>query len=347
MNITDRISLWVCPYLKEVEQLKCLRASSYRGMSAEAKAFLAAPPRDEIDAVLSWLEEENHHLIAFGDEAYPQLLAEIDNPPPFLSVIGQLKVLQEPQLGIVGCRSMSHYGAQNAFQFAKALAEMGVTVTSGLARGIDALAHEGALAGGGSTIAIVGAGLNCLYPREHKGLAEKIALTGAVVSEFPLNREPANFQFPMRNRIISGLSLGVLVVEAAQKSGSLITARCALKQNREVYAIPGSIHSTTSKGCHSLIRDGATLVESLPDLLREVKEKLESFVLSPAPLKQNLQDPQKHDTDLKRLFKKGAFLSTDQLLELTGQSIDALSTELLMLELASAIRLTPAGYTLI
>lgn len=281
MNITDHIGLWLCPFLKEHEQLKCLKAASLQGMPSEAKAFLASPPQADMEAVLSWLEEDHHHLIAFGDEAYPPLLTEIENPPPFLSVVGQASILKEPQLAMVGCRSMSHYGAQNAFQFARALAEMGVTVTSGLARGIDALSHEGALAGGGSTIAILGTGLNCLYPREHKGLAEKIAEKGAVVSEFPLNREPANFQFPMRNRIISGLSLGVLVVEAAERSGSLITARCALKQNREVYAIPGSIHSATSKGCHSLIRDGATLVESLPDLLKEVKAKLEQICKIP------------------------------------------------------------------
>jgi DNA processing protein len=231
-------------------------------------------PEAEVEKVLRWLEQPQHHLIAYGDLSYPYLLTKIDHPPPFLSVCGHLEVLSEPQLGMVGCRNMSHYGAENAFSFAKALAEIGLVVTSGLARGIDALSHEGAMQAGGLTIAVLGTGLHQVYPREHQALADRIAETGAVISQFPLHNGPLRHQFPMRNRVISGLSLGVLVVEAAQKSGSLITARYALQQNREVFAIPGSIHSVTSKGCHALIRDGATLVDSLPELLMELKEKL-------------------------------------------------------------------------
>ena len=270
MNQLERVRLWLQSDLREDQQLKILK-DGFRPNT------LADPSSAEVDFTLRWLEEPHHHLLAYGDLAYPYLLSKIDHPPPFISVHGHLDVLNEPQLGMVGCRSMSHYGAANAFAFAKALTEIGLVVTSGLARGIDALSHEGAIKNGGRTIAVLGTGLSQVYPREHQSLANRIAETGAVISQFPLQNGPLRHQFPMRNRLISGLSMGVLVVEAAQKSGSLITARYAMQQNREVFAIPGSIHSVTSKGCHALIRDGATLVDSLPDLLIELKAKLASF----------------------------------------------------------------------
>ncbi len=269
MKQEDCIKLWLMPNLREDQKLKILLEN---GPLPEQ-----LPPESEVEEVLTWLEQPQHHLIAYGDLSYPYLLTTIDNPPPFLSVHGHLDVLSEPQLGVVGCRSMSHYGAENAFAFARALAEIGLVVTSGLARGIDALSHEGAMKNGGMTIAVLGTGLSQVYPREHQALANRIAETGAVISQFPLQNGPLRHQFPMRNRVISGLSFGVLVVEAAQKSGSLITARYALQQNREVFAIPGSIHSVTSKGCHALIRDGATLVDSLPELLLELQSKLARF----------------------------------------------------------------------
>ena len=273
MNQLDCVKLWLMPDLREDQKLKVLLG--------DAPWPDIEVPESQVDAVLAWLEQPGHHLIAYGDLSYPYLLAQIDYPPPFLSVQGHLDVLSEPQLGMVGCRSMSHYGAENAFTFAKALTEIGLVVTSGLARGIDALSHEGAMKNGGKTIAVLGTGLNEVYPREHQALADRIAEQGAVISQFPLQNGPLRHQFPMRNRVISGLSFGVLVVEAAQKSGSLITARYALQQNREVFAIPGSIHSVTSKGCHALIRDGATLVDSLPDLLVELKAKLVSYLSPP------------------------------------------------------------------
>ncbi len=266
----EKIRLWLRHDVREDQQLKFLQQGQFWPHPQD-------PSVKEIEAVLEWLDEPQHHLIAYGDPLYPELLSKIDQPPPFLSVWGNLEVLHEPQLGMVGCRNMSHYGAENAFAFAKALSEIGLVVTSGLARGIDALSHEGAMQGGGATIAVLGTGLCQVYPRDHQNLAAKIAEKGAVISQFPLHNGPFRHQFPMRNRVISGLSMGVLVVEAAQKSGSLITARYALQQNREVFAVPGSIHSVTSKGCHALIRQGATLVESLPDLLIELKSKLSSF----------------------------------------------------------------------
>ena len=269
MKQLDCIKLWLMPNVREDQKLKVLLGDAPWPQDEVAES--------QVEEVLNWLAQPQHHLIAYGDLTYPYLLSQIDNPPPFLSVHGHLDVLSEPQLGMVGCRSMSHYGAENAFSFAKALAEMGLVVTSGLARGIDALSHEGAMQNDGMTIAVLGTGLKEVYPREHQALANRIAEKGAVISQFPLQNGPLRHQFPMRNRVISGLSFGVLVVEAAQKSGSLITARYALQQNREVFAIPGSIHSVTSKGCHALIRDGATLVDSLPELLLELKAKLASF----------------------------------------------------------------------
>ena len=270
MNQLECIKLWLQRDLREDQQLQILQ-------EGRLPKTLQDPPSHALDATLAWLDEPHHHLIAYGDLHYPYLLTQIDNPPPFISVQGCLDILNEPQLGMVGCRSMSHYGAENAFTFAKALTEIGLVVTSGLARGIDALSHEGAIKNGGRTIAVLGTGLSQVYPREHQSLANKIAENGAVISQFPLQNGPLRHQFPMRNRLISGLSIGVLVVEAAQKSGSLITARYAMQQNREVFAIPGSIHSVTSKGCHALIRDGATLVDSLADLLIELKTKLARF----------------------------------------------------------------------
>lgn len=239
---------------------------------------------------------------------------------------------------------MSAYGSENAFQFSKALAEIGITITSGLAIGIDTMAHQGALAVKAQTIAVLGTGLNCIYPSQNKNLVcEIIEQGGAIISELPLDAKPIPYNFPKRNRIISGLSLGVLVVEAAEKSGSLITARFALEQNREVFAIPGSIHSTTSRGCHKLIKDGATMVESLPDLLIHIKEKLKSSCL---------QTQKKHVTPIKRkdhpLFE--FFLAEptplDVLLAKTGASIESLNAELLMLELAGDIEMVAGGYIL-
>ena len=372
MDDYNRVGLWLCPGLKEADQLVLLQSCASMAdcvsqahrleihLTPESRAFLNHPDSLEIEKTCVWLTEEGHHLIDFRDFDYPTLLKEIDNPPPFLSVMGQRAVLNEAQFGMVGCRNMTHYGAENAFQFAKALAEMGIGVTSGLARGVDALAHEGALAGGGFTIAVLGSGLNQLYPAQHQNLANTIAEQGAVVSEFPLNCGPMNYQFPMRNRIISGLSLGVLVVEAAQKSGSLITARCALRQNREVFAIPGSIHSPMSKGCHALLKDGATLVESIPDLLKEVQLKLKNYlhqsVSRTAADVRGLQAIKKHDNALKKksrpgvesallaYFKPGELIEIDDLAEKTGSSVEALSTELLMLELAGVIQLGAGGY---
>jgi len=228
--------------------------------------------RDAATAALRWLEGPDHHLLAFDSPDYPALLNEISNPPPLLFVAGKPALLERPQLAIVGSRRASAPGLDTAKAFSRCLASAGFVVTSGLAMGIDGAAHRAALEAGGATVAVLGSGLEQLYPQRHRRLADAmLANDGALVSEFPLEMAPTRETFPQRNRIISGLSLGVLVVEANIASGSLITARLAAEQGREVFAIPGSIHHPGMKGCHQLIRDGAQLVESVQHILEGLR----------------------------------------------------------------------------
>lgn len=223
-------------------------------------------------AAMAWLERPGQHLLMWDSPGYPALLAEIDTPPPLLFVAGDPALLEQPQLAIIGSRRASPPALDTAGAFARCLAQAGFCVTSGLALGIDGAAHQAAMKAGGRTIGVLGTGLQKLYPQRHRSLAQAMIDGGsAVVSEFPLDAGPQAANFPRRNRIISGLSLGVLVVEASPASGSLITARLAAEQGREVYAIPGSIHHVGSKGCHQLIRDGALLVESVEHILDSLR----------------------------------------------------------------------------
>lgn len=231
---------------------------------------LQQPDEAAIDADLAWLAQPGRSVLTLTDPAYPAALREIAQPPMLLFVQGDADWLAMPQVAIVGARSASPQGIENAQAFAAELARRGLAITSGLALGIDGAAHHGALAGGGGTIAVCGTGLDRVYPARHKTLAHAIAGRGALVSEFPPGVGALAENFPRRNRIISGLSMGVLVVEAARESGSLITARLALEQGREVFAIPGSIHNPMARGCHALIRQGAKLVETVDDLLEEL-----------------------------------------------------------------------------
>ena len=227
-----------------------------------------------IDATLAWAGQPDNHVLALGDAAYPAALLTIPDPPPVLYAKGRIELLARPSIAIVGSRNATAQGMQNAERFARALSDAGLTVVSGLALGIDAAAHQGAcnaLPGAGSTVAITGTGLDLVYPARHRTLAHRIAEHGCLLSEYPLGTPAIAANFPRRNRLISGLSLGTLVVEAALQSGSLITARSALEQGREVFAIPGSIHSPLAKGCHGLIRQGAKLVESAQDIIEELR----------------------------------------------------------------------------
>ncbi len=228
--------------------------------------------RERAATTLTWLEQPGQSLSMWDDPHYPALLAELPDAPPLLFVAGDPSILEQPQLAIVGSRRASKPGLDTAQAFARSLAQGGFVITSGLALGIDGAAHQGALDAGGKTIAVLGTGLQHLYPHRHRRLAAAIReQAGALVSEFPLDCPPQASNFPRRNRIISGLSLGVLVVEASPSSGSLITARLAAEQGREVYAIPGSIHHPGARGCHQLIRDGAILVESVEHILEALR----------------------------------------------------------------------------
>lgn len=234
--------------------------------SAESEAL--------IDKTLEWLaKDDEHHILTLADSLYPQSLLDTPDPPVLLYVDGQLEAFQKPAMAIVGARHATLGGEQNAHAFAKYLASQDWCVVSGLAQGIDASAHEGALASGqpAATIAVMGTGINRIYPAENRHLAVQIKQNGALISEFPLDTRSAAHNFPMRNRIVAGLSKGVVVVEAAQKSGSLITARLAGELGKEIFAIPGSIHSPLSRGCHQLIRQGAKLVETGQDIFEELQ----------------------------------------------------------------------------
>ena len=250
-------------------------ASAWRSLGLPvtcAEHRRSADIRERAAAALAWLEQPDHHLLMWDDPGYPALLTELPDAPPLLFIDGDLSLLERPQLAMVGSRRASRAGLDNAQAFARSLARAGFVITSGLALGIDGAAHQGALDVEGRTVAVLGTGLQRLYPARHLGLAGRIVDGGgALVSELPLDCPPQASNFPRRNRIISGLSLGVLVVEASPSSGSLITARLAAEQGREVYAIPGSIHHPGARGCHQLIRQGAALVESVEDILQALR----------------------------------------------------------------------------
>lgn len=260
-------------------------ASAQEAFNAPASAWRAVGmPHSSIEARnsemmreqallgLRWAEHARNHIVLHDMPNYPALLKETAAAPPLLFVQGAVSILETPQLAVVGSRRASRPSLDTAHSFAKSLAQGGFTITSGLALGVDAAAHQGALDAQGLTIAVVGTGLNQVYPARHRGLLRDIIEQGgAVVSELALNSAPHASHFPRRNRIISGLALGVLVVEASPSSGSLITARLAAEQGREVYAIPGSIHSPGARGCHQLIRDGATLIETVGDILESLQ----------------------------------------------------------------------------
>lgn len=246
------------------------RSLGLKAVSADARR--SEDVRDGASAALRWLERPAQHLLMWDQPDYPALLAQLDDAPPLLFVAGNPAILEKPQLAMVGSRRASRPGLDTAAAFSRSLASAGFVITSGLALGIDGAAHQAALDVGGHTIGVLGTGLENFYPQRHRRLAEAMIAQGsAVVSEFPLDAAPQAGNFPRRNRIISGLSLGVLVVEASVASGSLITARLAAEQGREVYAIPGSIHHPGAKGCHQLIRDGATLVETIEHILEGLR----------------------------------------------------------------------------
>jgi DNA processing protein len=338
------------------------------GIVQAAREYLQAPDWQRIKQDQLWLEKPGNQLITLFDDAYPALLREIAQAPPLIFAHGDSAVLSEPQIAIVGTRQPTSSGQQLAEDFAAHLAKSGIVITSGLALGIDAAAHRGALAAqDGRTVAVMATGLDRVYPARHRDLAHAIVQQGGVlISEFPPGTPALAEHFPRRNRIISGLSLGTLVVEAAVKSGSLITARLAAEQGREVFAIPGSVHNPVARGCHSLIRQGAKLVETAADIIEElgplasfvvsdlrgkthpkstdvknidVKNDMNSEILSDQTIDDAL------DPDYRRLLAllDNQATAIDALVERSGLTVESVSSMLLILELQGYVTAVPGG----
>jgi DNA processing protein len=305
--------------------------------AAVIAALDSAEVAQAVARALAWAGEPGHWVITLADEIYPKLLLEITDPPPLLYARGRVELLQRAALAIVGSRNATLQGEANAQTLARALSEAGLTIVSGLALGIDAAAHRGGLAGPGSTIAVLGTGIDVVYPSRNAALAGEIAERGLLVSEFPLGTAPAGQNFPRRNRLISGLARGCLVVEAALASGSLITARAAADQGREVFAMPGSIHSPLAKGCHALIKSGAKLVESAEDVLAELSGFRASGYASTT--KEVTSAP-----DSSLLAHMGHDpVDVDSLCSRAGMSAEQVSSELLRLELDGRVAALPGG----
>ena len=313
------------------------------GLSPKAVARVAIPQDRQVAQDLAWAQAENNHLICYDDAAYPALLRQISDFPPLLYASGDIELLSQPQIAIVGSRLCTPGGAQTAFDFAARLTEAGLIITSGMALGIDTEAHRGALDSGGKTLAVSGTGIDVIYPGRNRRLAAEIQERGLMVTEFALGTGAQKPNFPQRNRIISGLSLAALVVEAAQRSGSLITARLAAEQGREVFAVPGSIHNPQTRGCHDLIRDGATLAEAPQDITRELTQ-LARFVIAEhhaAPHKVPAQVDRDHQLLLQAIGYDP--VNCDILVQRSGLTIDKLSSMLLLLELNDLIQSAPGG----
>ena len=323
-------------------------------LGEEARAWLDAPDEARLAADIAWLAEPDHHLLRCTDMDFPPQLENIPQPPAALFVAGNPGLALLPQVAIVGARSASAAGMAHASAFARALAQAGFAITSGMADGIDGAAHTAALDAGGSTLAVIGTGADRVYPRKHHALARRIAAQGALISEYPLGTGARADHFPRRNRIIAGLSLGTLVVEAGLRSGSLITARLAGEQGREVFALPGSIHNPLARGCHRLIRDGARLVETAAEIIEtltpaarmlggELAARLGSagVAASEGDTTSAASDDPAYRDLCGALGHDPATL--DELVQRTGQTASALSSMLLMLELQGRVETLPGN----
>ncbi len=324
------------------------------GVDAVACTALLRPDAAALARSLRWLEAPTHHLLGWGDAAYPPLLRRIASPPAMLFVAGDADLLWRPTVAIVGSRTATAGGRVNAGQFAAALARAGLCIGSGLAAGIDAAAHQATLDAGGMTVAVLGTGPDIAYPARHRALMARIAEAGAVVSEHPPGTQPLRTHFPSRNRILVGLSLGIVVVEAAIRSGALITARLAGDAGREVFALPGSIHNPMARGCHRLIREGAALVETptevaetlaplVRDLVRGLRGELASCPVEPEREAAGLPDL----PDINRLWQALGHDPTgmDELLERSGLTAAAVSSMLLALELEGRVAAEHGRYS--
>jgi DNA processing protein len=317
------------------------------GVPAAACEFLCSAAAAPTAAERSWLKDARHYLLPFTDERYPVSLRALASRPIALYVEGRADVLNDPQLSIVGSRNPTPSGRDTAFEFAESLAACGLSITSGLAEGIDSAAHRGALAAQGITLAVLGAGVDVIYPRINDALSREIRDQGALISEFPLGTAPRRANFPQRNRIIAALSLGTLVIEAARRSGSLITARLAGDHNRELFAVPGSIRNPLSRGCHELIRQGAKLTETAADILTELN--FSGFFADPRRGSAGLNLPPAleagMDKEHKILLDALGFdpADLDMLVVRTGFKAEAVSSMMLILELEGHVQAAPGG----
>jgi DNA processing protein len=323
--------------------LAARRAELAKFAGAQAVQELDSEPvARAVERALAWLAQPGRAVVTLADAAYPRLLLEITDPPPLLYCHGRTELLNRPALAVVGSRNASAQGASNAEQFARAFSAAGLTIVSGLAQGIDAAAHRGGLAADASTIAVLGTGMDNPYPPANGPLAAQIAERGLLVSEFALGTKALAHNFPRRNRLISGLAQGCLVIEAALQSGSLITARSAAEQGREVFAVPGSIHSPLSKGCHALIKSGAKLAESAEDVLSELAAFRRTGFAS------TQSRPDRSDASATAdgpLLECMGFdpVDVDSLCARAGLPAERVSAELLRLELAGRIAVLPGG----
>jgi len=332
------------------------RGDHPRARDSGCRDWLRAPDALRIEADLAWLAQPAHALLTCDGVDFPALLDEVPAAPAALFVAGDSAALWQPQVAIVGSRNATRGGSANADAFARALATAGFAITSGLAEGIDIAAHAGALAVGAPTLAVLGTGPDRVYPARHAELAARIAAQGALVSEFPPGTPAHEKHFPRRNRVIAGLSLGTLVVEAGTRSGALITARNATEAGREVFAIPGSIHNPLARGCHQLIRQGAKLVETAEEIISELaplaqrlgadlRERLHDAAAAAASTR-GAATPRAHDPDYARLYRALGHdaLGVDQLAERSGLPVAALASMLLMLELEGEVVAERGGY---
>jgi DNA processing protein len=320
-------------------------AISRSHLPGPALEALRKPDAQEIERAVRRLERPDYHLVPFDSPHYPAILKQIAAPPPGLFVRGDPEVLGSCQVAVVGSRKPTMDGRRDARYFAGELARQGITVTSGLAQGIDAEAHRGALAQQGRTVAVLGSGLDCIYPKAHAGLADRISEEGALVSEFPLSWRPLPHNFPRRNRVISGLSEAVLVVEAARRSGSLSTARHALEQNREVFAVPGSIRNPMKQGCHGLLREGAGLAERVEDIAGVIGRFRNLEEISQAGASARSGKINTLDEREKVLLDNIGYEPTglDEIVDMTGLGIEDIMGKLLNLELEGLITAVAPG----
>jgi len=305
--------------------------------------LLDADNDDAVSVARAWSQGADQHIVTLAEADYPQALLEIADPPTLLYVRGRLELLNRPALAIVGSRNPTPQGIQNAEQFSAAFADAGLVIVSGLALGIDAAAHRGALTAGGNTVAFIGTGIDRIYPARNRDLALEIGARGTTVSEFAIGTPVSAANFPRRNRLISGIARGVLVVEAAIDSGSLITARLAGEQGRDVFAIPGSIHSPQSRGCHKLIKQGAKLVETAEDVLEELNwSSARSSRVEPADKDAGSSDASAAANELLVLMGFDP-CGVDELAARSGLAADTLSVQLLHLELDGRVASLPGG----